>query len=371
MKEVLMQVPFFDLKAQYAEYRAEALKAIDEVCESQMFCLGPGVTKFEEQICDYIGCKYAIGISSGTDALLVSLMSLGVGPGDEVITTPFTFFATAASVARVGAKPVFVDVDEDSYNIDPAGIEEKVTERTRAIIPVHLFGQAAQMGPSLEIAGRYNLTVIEDAAQAMGAMQDGSRCGNFGDAACFSFYPTKNLGAFGDAGLVTTNDERLAGRVRLLRVHGQMPGYVHEAIGGNFRMDNIQAAVLSVKLKHLDNWNDRRREYAGIYDEIFAGSVVRSPGIHSNNVSTYHQYTVTVPDRDGLQKYLKEKGSGCAVFYPRPLHLQDCFSRLGYRAGDFGTAEKLCEEVLSLPIYPELTTGQVEYVGKSVLKFYQ
>ncbi len=371
MKGTLMQVPFFDLKAQYAEYKAEALQVIGEVCESQMFCLGPHVAKFEEKIRDYCGCKYAIGVSSGTDALLLSLMTLEIGDGDEVITTPFTFFATAASVARVGAKPVFADVDEDSYNIDPARIEEKVTEKTRAIIPVHLFGQTAQMRPVMEITGRHGLAVIEDGAQALGATQNGIKCGNFGDLACFSFYPTKNLGAFGDAGLVTTNDEELAEKVRLLRVHGEHPRYIHRMIGGNFRMDNIQGAVLSVKLKHLDGWNEKRRGNAVIYDGIFAGSPVKAPVTEPNNFSIYNLYTIRVPERDGLRECLTENGVGCGVFYPKPLHLQECFTELGYKAGDFPVAERLCSEVLSLPIYPELRPEQIEHVAKTVLRFYE
>jgi len=293
-----------------------------------------------------------------------------MGPGSEVITTPFTFFATAGCIARVGARPVFVDVEADSYNIDARRIEEKITEKTRAIIPVHLFGQMAQMKPIMEIAGRYELAVIEDAAQAIGASQDGTKCGNFGDCGCFSFYPTKNLGGFGDGGLVTTNSKTLAEKIKILRDHGQSPRYFYKVIGGNFRLDSIQAAVLNVKLKYLDEWNEKRRRIAALYDEIFADSPVARPKAASNNFSTYNQYTVTVPRRDELQKFLGENQIGSAVFYPKPLHLQECFSDLGYRQGDMPVAERLCGEVLSLPIYPELTEGQIEYVGKMVLKFY-
>ncbi|UCC22457.1 MAG: DegT/DnrJ/EryC1/StrS family aminotransferase [Planctomycetota bacterium] len=365
-----MQVPLLDLKAQYATIKDEVARAIADVCESQMLCLGPAVKEFEEQVAAYCGCKYALGVSSGTDALLVSLMALGIKPGDEVITSPFTFFATAGCVARLGAKPVFVDIDPDSYNIDAKLIEEKLTERTRAIIPVHLFGQVAQMEPIMEIAQRRNLAVIEDAAQAIGATQDGVKCGNFGDLACFSFYPTKNLGGFGDGGLVTTNDKELFESARLLRTHGENPRYFYKVVGGNFRLDAIQGAVLGVKLKYLDSWNEKRRENAALYDSIFAGSLVKAPKIESNNVSTYHQYTIAVPERDRLQKFLAENGISTAVFYPKPLHLQDCFAELGYRQGDFPVAERVSSEVLSLPVYPELKREQIEYVANMVLKFY-
>ncbi len=365
-----MQIPILDLKAQYATIRDEVTRAISEVCESQAFALGPAVAQFEQNIAAYCGSTHAIGVSSGTDALLVCLMALDVKPGDEVITTPFTFFATAGCIVRVGARPVFVDVDPQSYNIDPAGIEEKITERTRAIIPVHLFGQLTRMEAVMDIARRHNLAVIEDAAQAIGASRDGVKAGNFGDCGCFSFYPTKNLGGFGDGGLVTTNSDILAGHIRILRDHGQSPRYFYRVIGGNFRLDGIQGAVLNVKLKYLESWNARRRQHAALYDRLFAGSPVRTPKIDAGNLSIYHQYTVAVPDRDALQKYLAENGVGSSVFYPKPLHLQDCFRELGYREGEMPVAEKLCREVLSLPIYPELQPDQVEYAAGMVLKFY-
>jgi len=367
---VSMQVPILDLKAQYRTIKDEVSRAISDVCESQAFALGPAVAEFEKSVAAYCGATHAIGVSSGTDALLASLMALGVKAGDEVITTPFTFFATAGSIVRVGAKPVFVDVDPDSYNIDPAGIEQRITERTRAIIPVHLFGQLAQMRPIMEIARRHNLAIIEDAAQAIGASQDGVKAGNFGDCGCFSFYPTKNLGAFGDGGLVTTKADELAERIRALRDHGQKPRYFYRVIGGNFRLDGIQGAVLNVKLKSLDRWNEKRRQHAALYDRLFAGSPVKAPKIETNNVCIYHQYTVTVPERDRLQEFLAENGIGSAVFYPKPLHLQDCFSELGYRRGDMPVAERLCDEVLSLPVYPELSPEQVERSAETVLKFY-
>jgi dTDP-4-amino-4,6-dideoxygalactose transaminase len=365
-----MQVPLLDLKAQYAAIKDEVDRAIADVCESQMLCLGPAVAEFEEKIAAYCGCKYAIGVSSGSDALLVSLMALGIKPGDEVITTPFTFFATAGAIARVGGKPVFVDVDSDSYNIDSIGIEEKITERTQAIIPVHLFGQMAQMKPIMEIAWRHNLSVVEDAAQAIGATQDGIKCGNIGDLGCFSFYPSKNLGGFGDGGLVTTNNEKLAEKVKLLRTHGENPRYFYRAIGGNFRLDGIQGAVLTVKLKYLDRWSEKRRQNAELYDKLFAGSPVGTPKIEPNNVINYYQYTITAPKRDQLQEFLTENKISSAIFYPKPLHLQDCFAELGYKSGDFPVAERLCGEVLSLPVYPELTAEQIEYVAKMALKFY-
>jgi len=365
-----MQVPFLDLKTQYRTIRDDVLTAIAEVCDSQTFALGPAVAKFEQEIAAYCGCKHAIGVSSGTDALLVSLMALDIRPGDEVITTPFTFFATASSVTRLGAKPVFVDVRKDSYNIDPRALDKAVTDRTKAIIPVHLFGQVAQMQPILQIAKRHNLVVVEDAAQAIGATQNTTKCGNFGDCACFSFYPTKNLSAFGDGGLVTTNNPLLADKIKILRNHGQNPQYFYKVVGGNFRLDSIQAAVLSVKLKHLDHWNNRRRQVAAIYDMMLADSPVKTPKIDPNNHSIYHQYTITAPDRDKLQKFLAENGVGSSVFYPKCLHLQQCFSHLGYKPGDLPVAEQLCNEVLSLPIYPEMTDEQIRYVGHTIRTFY-
>ena len=365
-----MRIPILDLRAQYATIKDDVTRAIKDVCESQAFALGPAVAEFEKNVAAYCNCKHAIGVSSGTDALLVSLMALGLDTGEEVITTPFSFFATAGCIVRLGAKPVFVDVDPGFYNIDPAGIEEKINKNTRAIIPVHLFGQLARMEAITEIAQRYNLAVVEDAAQAIGAIRDGTLAGNFGDCGCFSFYPTKNLGGFGDGGLVTTNSELLADNIRTLRDHGQKPRYFYKVVGGNFRLDGIQGAVLNVKLKYLNDWNEKRRQNAALYDSLFAGSPVGTPAIDSGNVSIYHQYTVTVPERDELQKYLAEKGIGSAVFYPKPLHLQDCFSELGYNEGDMPVAERLCNEVLSLPVYPELSTEKIEFVASMVLKFY-
>jgi len=366
-----MQIPLLDLKAQYKTCKDEITRAIADVCDSQAFALGPAVTAFEENIAAYCRCKYAIGVSSGTDALLIGLMALEIAPGDEVITTPFTFFATAGCIARLGAKPVFADVDPSSYNIDPVAIERKITEKTKTILPVHLFGQVARMKAITEIADRHNLNIVEDAAQAIGASQDGTKAGGFGDCGCFSFYPTKNLNAFGDGGLVVTNREDLAEKFKILRNHGQNPIYFYRIIGGNFRLDSIQAAVLDVKLQYLDDWNDKRRQNAAIYDEILADSPITPPKIEQGNISIYHQYTITAPDRDNLKDFLTENGIGSAIFYPKPLHLQDCFKDLGYREGDFPVAEKLCSQVLSLPVYPELTAEQAERVAKTVLKFYE
>ena len=365
-----MRIPILDLKAQYATIRDEVTQVIGEVCESQAFALGPAVAEFEKNVAAYCNSKHAIGVSSGTDALLVSLMALGVKPGDEVITTPFSFFATAGCIVRLGAKPVFVDVDPDFYNINTAGIEKKITAKTKAIIPVHLFGQIAPMKAITEIASQHNLAVVEDAAQAIGASRNGIIAGNFGDCGCFSFYPTKNLGGFGDGGLVTTNTDSLADYIRTLRDHGQKPRYFYKVIGGNFRLDGIQGAVLNVKLKYLDDWNEKRRQNAALYDSLFSGSPVGTPAIDSGNVSIYHQYTVTAPERDELQKCLADNDIGSAVFYPKPLHLQDCFEELGYKEGDMPVAEKLCNEVLSLPVYPELSPEEIECVAGTVLKFY-
>jgi dTDP-4-amino-4,6-dideoxygalactose transaminase len=370
MEGLLMEVSFLDLKAQYATIKDEILQAIKDVCESQMFCLGPAVKEFEEKVASYCNSNFAIGVSSGSDALLVSLMSLDIKPGDEVITSPFTFFATAGTIARLGAKPVFVDVSAESYNIETNLIEEKISKKTKAIIPVHLYGQAAQMKPIMKIAEKHGLAVIEDAAQAIGAVQDGQKSGSFGDFGCFSFYPTKNLNAFGDGGLVTTNNKTAAEKIKSLRDHGQSSRYSYETIGGNFRLDGIQGAVLTVKLKYLDQWNERRRENAALYDKLLANLPVKTPRIEANNVSTYHQYTIRAPRRDELQKYLKEHGVGSMIYYPIPLHLQKCFDYLGYRQGDFPISEELSKEVISLPIYPELSESQIEYVGELTGNFY-
>lgn len=370
-EEMTSAVPLLDLKAQYAGLKSELMPAIEAVCDSQWVCLGPAVQSFEVEVAAYCACAQAVAVSSGSDALLAALMALDIGPGDEVITTPFTFFATAGAVVRLGARPVFVDVDPETMNIESAAVEKAIGPKTKAILPVHLFGQMADMPTLMNLARAHNLTVVEDAAQAIGARQDGHAAGTVGHLGCFSFYPTKNLGAFGDAGLITTNDPELADRLRIIRDHGQSPRYYYHRVGGNFRMDGIQGAVLGVKLRHLEAWNDQRRHHAHTYDRLLGDCPVQTPVIRPGNQSVYHQYTIQAPHRDELQAYLQERQIGCAVFYPQPLHLQPCFSDLGCRAGDFPVAERLAGEVLSLPIYAELTDAQVQHVAETVIRFYE
>ena len=366
-----MAVPLLDLKAQYAAIRGEIEPAVRQLCESQMFILGPAVADFEKNVADYCGSKFAVGVSSGSDALLVSLMALDIKEGDEVITTSFTFFATAGAIVRAGAKPVFVDIDADSFNIDPALIESKITPRTKAIMPVHLFGQLARMDRIMAIAKKHNIAVIEDACQSIGASQNGIKCGNFGTFGCFSFFPSKNLGGFGDGGLVTVNDAALAEKIKLLRDHGQNPRYYYKMVGGNFRLDALQAVVLNVKLKYLESWHQRRRENASLYNKLFDNcSAVKTPKIEAGNSHIYNQYTIFVSERDKLQKSLADQQIGSAVYYPVPLHQQECFADLGYKKGDLPVTEKAADGVLSLPIFPELTIQQIQTVAEAVLKFY-
>jgi dTDP-4-amino-4,6-dideoxygalactose transaminase len=361
-------VPLLDLKAQYAAIKDEIRVAMDRVLESQHFILGPEVEALEQEVAAYSGCRVGIGVSSGTDALLVALMAIGIGPGDEVITTPYTFFATAGSIARLGARPVFVDIDPLTYNIQPAGIAAAITDRTRAILPVHLFGQMADMNPIMAVAGRHNLYVIEDAAQAIGAEYRGRRAGSIGHLGCFSFFPSKNLGGFGDGGMVTTNDPDLAERVRLLRGHGAKPKYYHKVVGGNFRLDALQAAVLRVKLKYLDGWTAGRQRNADTYRRLFAeaagsrqSSVVSChdfvglPYDAGSGRHIYNQFVIRAPRRDALMAHLKARRIGHEIYYPVPLHLQECFADLSYRAGDFPESEQAARETLALSIYPELT----------------
>jgi dTDP-4-amino-4,6-dideoxygalactose transaminase len=369
-QETIAAVPLLDLQAQYATLKSEIMPAIEAVCDSQWVCLGPAVQAFEKEVAAYCGCAHAIAVSSGSDALLAALMALEIGPGDEVITTPFTFFATAGAVVRLGARPVFVDVDPVTMNIDAQAIAQAIGPRTKVILPVHLFGQMADMTAINSLAREHNLRVIEDAAQAIGSRQNDRSAGTVGDMGCFSFYPTKNLGAFGDAGLVTTGDADLAGQLRILRDHGQNPRYYYHRVGGNFRMDGIQGAVLGVKLKYVEQWNEKRRRNAALYDRLLQGGPVETPAITAGNVSVYHQYTLRAPRRDKLQAYLIEQNIGCAVFYPKPLHLQPCFADLGHREGDFPVSERLAAEVLSLPIYAELNDAQIEHVAQTVLRFY-
>jgi dTDP-4-amino-4,6-dideoxygalactose transaminase len=362
-----MQVKLLDLQAQYAPLREEIRRAMDDVCDSQALILGPHVASFEKNLATYCGTKHAIGVTSGTDALLLALMVLGIKAGDEVICPTFTFFATASCVPRLGARPVFVDIDPQSFNLDPAKLEAVITPRTKAIIPVHLFGQMARMEEINAIAGKHGVPVIEDAAQAIGAKRRNKPACSLGLAGCLSFYPTKNLGAFGDAGAVCTNDDAFADRVRLLREHGMRPRYHYREIGGMFRMAAIQAVVLDVKLKHLDSWHEARRRNAAMYDKLLAGSKVDTPHIDEGNYSIYNQYVVRLPNRDKVRERLTAKGIGSEIYYPMPLHVQDCFKSLGYREGSFPHSEQACREVLALPIYPELPEEQLRYVAQELL----
>ena len=362
-----MKVPLLDLKAQHAALREEILAAVAEVLDSQVCILGPKVAELETKIAELSDCRFGVGVSSGTDALLCALMSLDIGPGDEVITTPFTFFATAGCISRVGATPVFVDIDPRTYNIDPGLIEAAVTGRTKAIIPVHLYGQMCDMDPVMDVARRHNLHVIEDAAQAISATYKGRRAGSIGTAGCFSFFPSKNLGAGGDGGMIVTNDEALYERLKIMRTHGAKPKYYHKFIGGNFRLDPLQAAILLIKLPHLREWTEARRNNAGFYDSAFAGSPVTTPWISPDCYSIYNQYVVRTRDRNRLMAALKEAGIGSEIYYPVPMHEQECFSGLGYRSGMFPRAESAAREVVAIPIYPELQQSQLEYVVSTVL----
>jgi dTDP-4-amino-4,6-dideoxygalactose transaminase len=387
----MIRVPLLDLKAQYAQFRSEALAAIETVCAGQHFILGENVRAFELEIAEYCGAAHGVGVSSGTDALLLALMALGIGAGDEVITSPFTFFATAGTIARTGARPAFCDIEPSTFNLSPAAVQRFIDEacvasggelvrratgaRVRALMPVHLYGQAADMDALVALARRYDLAIIEDAAQAIGTeTADGARVGSLGDIGCFSFFPSKNLGAFGDAGLCTTEDPALAERMRVLRVHGGQPKYFHAFIGGNFRIDELQAAVLRVKLKYLDEWTEGRQRNAAFYDEAFAdaGLAARlvapkrlSPGRH-----IYNQYVVRAERRDALRAFLTERQIGTEIYYPVPLHLQECFAYLGYAPGDFPHAERAATETLALPVYPELAREQLTAVVAAIAEFY-
>ncbi len=361
-----MKVSLLDLQAQYRPLRDEIRKVMDEVCDTQALILGPHVEKFEKHLAEYCGTKHAIGLSSGTDALLCALMAIGIKPGDEVICPTFTFFATAGSIARLGAKPVFVDIEPGSFNIDANLIEQAITPRTRAIMPVHLFGQMAKMEAINEIACHHDLLTIEDAAQAIGSSRNGKKACAHGFVGSLSFYPTKNLGAFGDAGAICCNDDKVADTVRKLRVHGSGHTYYHEMIGGMFRLAALQAAVLDVKLKHLDDWHAARRKNAALYNELLHGTKVVTPPIEQGNESIYNQYVVRVPDRDAVKKKLNDAGIGSAIYYPLSLHEQTCFQYLGYKKGDFPESERACREVLALPVYPELPEEHLRYVVKAL-----
>ena len=362
-----MNVPLLDLKAQYLPLRGEILEAIQQVVDSCQVINGPAVRQLEEAVASYCHGKAAVGVSSGTDAILLSLMALGIGRGDEVITTPYTFFATVGCIWRVGAKPVFVDIEPATYNIDPVRVAAAVTPRTKAIIPVHLYGQMADMDALMAVANRHGLYVIEDAAQSIGATSNGRQAFSMGTVGCLSFYPSKNLGAIGDAGMVVTTDADLGAKLAVFRQHGENRRYYHRYVGGNFRMDTVQAAVLLVKLAHLDRWTAGRRANAARYDELLAGTdaIVR-PHVAAGNVSIYNQYVVRVNDRDTVQARLKDRGVATAIYYPLSLHEQECFAALGYKRGDFPQSEKAAAETLALPIYPELTDEQLVYVATSL-----
>ena len=365
-----MPVPLLDLQGQYAPLREEILAAIARVCDSQRFIGGPEVEAFEREVAAYLGVPHAVGLTSGTDALLVALMALGIGPGDEVITPTFSFFATAGAVSRLGATPKFVDVDPLTCNVDPDAVKAAIGPKTRAIIPVHLYGQSADMEPILDAASRAGIPVIEDAAQAIGATYRGRQAGSLGTMGCFSFFPSKNLGAFGDAGLLTTGDDRLAHEVRLLRNHGAEPKYFHQRIGGNFRLDAVQAAVLRVKLPHLDRWTEMRRRNADRYDRLFAASAAAAritlPARVKDCRHIFNQYVIRVPHRDAVKARLDAAHIGSEIYYPVPFHLQECFARLGYRRGQFPAAEAAAAETLALPIYGELTEPQQREVVDAV-----
>ena len=362
-----MNIPLLDLKAQYASIKSEVDAAVADVLASQQFILGPKVEQCEKEIARYCACSYAVGMSSGTDALLACLMAENIGRGDEIITSPYTFFATAGEIARLGATPVFVDIDPATYNLNVAQIESRITPRTRAIIPVHLYGQMADMDAVMRIANQHGLVVIEDAAQAIGAEHKGRRAGSIGHYGCLSFFPSKNLGAAGEAGMVVTNDARRCETLRSLRGHGAELKYYHKIIGGNFRLDALQAAILSVKLPHLDGWTAARQRNAKTYDRLFAesGLPIGRPVVVTDR-HIFNQYVIRTSKRDELQAYLKQKGIGTEVYYPVPLHLQECFAYLGYTPGAFPESERAAKETLALPVYPELTKAQIEYVAASI-----
>ena len=370
----MIHVPLLDLKAQYAMIRSEICEAMDRVCESQQFILGPEVMALEAAIEMFCGARFAIGVSSGTDALLAALMAIGAGPGDEIITTPYSFFATAGVIARVGARPVFVDIDPQTFNLSAGAVKAKITSRTKAILPVHLFGRCANMDPILEAAEEHRIYVIEDAAQAIGARDEkGRQAGTIGHIGCFSFFPSKNLGAFGDGGMVVTNDVELAETLRVLRVHGGKPKYHHRIIGGNFRLDAIQAAVLRVKLKYLMCWTEARRHNAQRYRLLFTEMRLQEwcslPEDTQGHI--YSQFVARFPERDRLQRFLRERRVETEVYYPLPLHQQECFKDLGYRQGDFPQAEAAADESLALPIYSELIENQQRYVVQQIKAFYE
>jgi len=362
-------IPLVDLKAQYASIKPEMDAAIQRVLSHCGFIMGPEVKAFEEAFAVYCGTEQAVGVASGTAALHLSLLACSLGPGDEVITTPFTFFASGEAISQTGARPVFVDIDPLTYNIDPAQIEAAITPRTKAIMPVHLYGQPAEMDPILDVAHRHDLLVIEDAAQAHGAEYRGRRAGSVGDLACFSFYPSKNLGCYGDGGMIVGSDPELLARVRKLRDHGRISKYEHDELGWGYRLDALQAAILGVKLRHLDDWNEARRAHAARYDELFADAEVIRPTVLDHVKHIYHCYVIRTPRRDELVEHLKAEGIGVVIHYPLPLHLQPAYKDLGHHLGDFPVSEACAEEIVSLPMYPELTDEQQQRVADVVKAF--
>jgi dTDP-4-amino-4,6-dideoxygalactose transaminase len=369
-----MNVPLLDLQAQYASLRDETRQAIERVLESQRFVLADEVKRLERSIAEYANTKHAVGCASGSDALLLALMAFDITSGDEVITTPFSFFATGSCIARLGARPVFVDIDPATYNLDVSQVADAITPQTKAIMPVHIYGQCAEMDPLLELGERRGIPIVEDAAQAIGATDHGRRAGSMGAAGCFSFYPTKNLGGAGDGGIVTTNDDRLAERLRRLRAHGGITEYMHTEVGINSRLDELQAAVLNVKLPHLDRWSDERANRAAVYTKLLSEAnlsfEVTTPFVRPDCRHIFHQYVVRVPKhRDALMEHLKQHGVGTKVYYPIPLHRQECFAYLGYKEGAFPEAERAAAETFALPAYPELSEVQQTYVVETIKSF--
>lgn len=371
-----MEIPLLDLKAQYGQIKDEIANVMNSVVESQYFIMSEEVSSLENEISQYTEVPFAAGVASGTDALILSLKAAGIGEGDRVITTPFTFFATSEAVSLLGAIPVFVDIDPDTFNIDPEKIEEfmekaslDVKNTVKAVLPVHLYGQCADMKRIMEIADKYELQIVEDCCQAIGAYQDGEQAGSFGISGCFSFFPSKNLGGFGDGGMIISNSSAFIDRIKKLRVHGSKEQYIHDEIGHNSRLDSLQAAILRVKLKRLNSWLDGRRSVAKRYDKAFSEKGIAIPKVFEGNIHTYHQYTIKVEDRNEMLKYLNDKGIGARVYYPVPLHLQPCYKSLGYSIGSMPVSERTSEKVISLPVYPELTDEKIEYVINTVIGF--